>query len=304
MKNLRKISLLVILLLLLSELFARFFLGLGKVPVYIEDPSYEYIYAPSQHLKRFGNLIITNSFSMRSEEPATDAITILGFGDSILNGGAQTDQDSLATTILTKELTSSTGKKVQVLNVSANSWGPDNAFAYLKKHGNFNARLILLVVSSHDLHDVRHFKKVVGVHPAWPEKQPLCALTDGIFKYALPAIKAKLGNGYNEYANLGISFDPDTINPGFEEFIQYSRSSQIPLLVYLHPSRKESMAGRYDEDGRKIISILDSAGVACISPIDSFRDQHLYRDFIHLSSPGQRRMAELLHPYIRKMTGL
>lgn len=95
---------------------------------------------------------------------------VLGLGDSVLYGGVQTDQDSLAISIFS----SLTG--YQMLNISAGSWEPDNCAAYLKHFGTFNAKAIFLVVSSHDAHDNITHQPVVGIHPSYPNKQYTCAI--------------------------------------------------------------------------------------------------------------------------------
>src|SRR5687768_4522765 len=105
MKKLRKFLVVLLVLLVATELVARFVLGLGELPVYVASKEYEYIYAPGQDVKRFGNHILTNEFSMRSAPLSkADKVRILKFGDSVINGGAQTDHDSLASTILEKQL--------------------------------------------------------------------------------------------------------------------------------------------------------------------------------------------------------
>jgi hypothetical protein len=108
---------------------------------------------------------------MRSDEINSKAVTILGLGDSVINGGVLTDQDELATMILSKELTGALNRPVQVLNVSAGSWGPDNCNAYLDERGTFNMHVMLLVVSSHDAYDVMDFTPVVGINYSFPDKQ-------------------------------------------------------------------------------------------------------------------------------------
>ena len=85
---------------------------------------------------------------------------ILVFGDSVLNGGSLTDHKKLATTLLEKSLQKSCDPLIRVLNISAGSWGPDNAFSYLKKHGDFNASAIVLFFSSHDAHDNMYHEKI------------------------------------------------------------------------------------------------------------------------------------------------
>ena len=137
-----------IVLIVAVELFLRLYFGFCDTVLMKEDPNYEYIAQPSQDRFRFRNHIKYNALSMRSEEVDTSALLILGFGDSIINGGVQTDHDSLATTLLSDSLSNAENKKIQFLNISAGSWGPDNCFAYLKKHGNFGAKRIFLFVRS------------------------------------------------------------------------------------------------------------------------------------------------------------
>lgn len=81
-----------------------------------------------------------------------------------------TDQDSLATTRLCSELSAFMGKKVQVLNISAGSWGPDNCEAYLNRYGMFNGKVAFLVCSSHDAHDNINHQPVVDIDPGMPSR--------------------------------------------------------------------------------------------------------------------------------------
>ena len=96
-----------------------------------EDSAYEYIAIPQERY-RFGKHIFYNKYFQRNEElTSVDSIIICAFGDSFINGGAAIDQDSLATTKLTRYLSNKYNKSVKVLNISAGSWAPDNCFAYL-----------------------------------------------------------------------------------------------------------------------------------------------------------------------------
>jgi hypothetical protein len=281
--------------LIVAELFARFYLGLGNPPLYIEDPDYEYIYAPGQHVKRFGNIISTNEFSMRSKPLSKkDKVRILKIGDSIINGGSQTDDDSLASSILEKKLSAEFHDSVRVLNVGANSWGPDNAFAYIKKHGRFGASMIVLVFSSHDLKDNMHHQKVVGVHTAWPDKKPLCALSDGFFKYFVPFIKKKIDKNYSEYDYFQNVQNTGQLNSGWMSFFDYAKMENIELLIYLHPTKKETSNRAFDPNGKKLIEMFRQHNITYISGLEASLDGTCYRDFIHLNDKGQRKLAEKL----------
>ena len=127
------------------------------MPLYAASGKYEYMALPNQSGVRLGNRYYYNVFGMRSDEVNPHKKHILGLGDSVIYGGVQTDQDSLATSLFSAE----TG--MQMLNISAGSWGPDNCAAYLKEKGMFDAKGIFLLVSSHDAHDNMDFMPVVGI---------------------------------------------------------------------------------------------------------------------------------------------
>jgi hypothetical protein len=297
MKTWIKVFLLFVSVILLAELTLRFAVGLGELPVYIEDKDFEYIYAPNQKVKRFGNAIITNEFSMRSRSLSKgDKARILKIGDSIINGGAQISHDSLSSTILEKQLSLRAKDSIRVLNVGANSWGPDNAFAYLEKFGHFDASLLVWVISSHDLYDHRHFQKVVNVHPSWPGEQPFCAISDAFSKYLLPGVKNLLFSETDFEYRKG--FGNKQINPGFQKIFEYTTLNSLPVLVYLHPTLKEIEQGSYNDLGKRIIHLLEENDMSFLLGIEYGFDSSFYLDGVHLNNKGHRRMAEVLYPQI------
>jgi hypothetical protein len=295
----RKFILFAVGLLLLCQLIAYFYLGLGSIPIYVENKYYEYIYAPNQDLHRFGNHIKTNSLGLRSPEfNKKDKIRILKIGDSVINGGAHVDQDNLSSSLLTKMLTQDLKKQIGVYNISAQSWGPDNAFEFIKQHGDFNANIFLLVFSSHDLHDNMHFKKVVGNHKAWPNAQPLCALTDAWYRYAWPKVKSFFGGKSDEYDYL-FDFDNSKLNSGWKNFINYAAKNKIKLIVYLHPTKNELKNKSYDKYGKQIIQMLDSNNIQLIKGMELGMAPNSYRDMIHLNEQGHKDMAKGLSPILK-----
>lgn len=132
MKKVVYITAVVGLLLIGGELFARFVLGLGDPPLSIADREIDYLFAPNQNCNRFGNAIIYNNYSMRTGFDITNdgRKRIFVVGDSVVNGGAMTDHNRLATTLLQNEL----GDCYAVCNVSAGSWGLGNCVAYFNKN--------------------------------------------------------------------------------------------------------------------------------------------------------------------------
>ncbi len=289
--------LLPVVLLLVAESIARYAVGLGDTAVFIEAKGYEYILAPDQEAYRFGNRIATNRYSMRSKPlKNSDKKRILKIGDSIIFGGNHVDQDSLSSSILEKELQQTRDASNRVLNISAPSWGPDNALAYLQHYGHFNAGMLVLVFSSHDLYDNRHFRKVVGQHRAWPDRKPLLALTDGWSGYIWPKIR-QWSTNYNEYAYLD-GFDDSTVNPGWEGLIQYAGNHSLELVVYLHPEKGENQKKAFNSNGKQLQEMLADRGALLVSGLETGLTNEDYHDHIHLLASGHRKMAKALKPYL------
>jgi len=261
-----------------------------------EDLDFEYIPQPDQDRHRFGKHIYYNHFSMRSEEVDSTAEIILGFGDSIFNGGTFLDQDSIASTILSKNLTKQKGHKIQFLNISSGSWGPDNCFAYLKKYGNFNCKEIYLIVSSHDAYDNMNFEKVVGVHFRYPNKQYKLALLELVDRYIIPETKKKLG--MNIYKTEESVIDKKRINTGFnsgfDDFYEYATKNKLPLTIYLHASKSEINQNQYNEQGIEIINFAKSRGIPLLTDLQNGITANDLRDKIHYSNSGQKKMAEII----------
>ena len=83
-------------LLIVVEIVLRLVWGFGKMPLYAASDKYEYMALPNQSGVRLGNRYYYNVFGMRSDEVNPHKKHILGLGDSVIYGGVQTDQDSLA----------------------------------------------------------------------------------------------------------------------------------------------------------------------------------------------------------------
>jgi hypothetical protein len=271
--------------------------GFAHAPLYRASDKYEYMCLPNQDGVRFGNHYHYNSYSQRSDEPDSTKTIVLGLGDSVIYGGVQCDQDDLATSIFTRE----TG--MQMLNISAGSWGPDNCAAYLDENGLFTARAMFLLVSSHDAHDNMTFQPTVGVHKSYPDHQYLLAWSELLDRYILPRfIKPKqqpLDPDQQVLAGTGIRKDGPVFNPGFDRLKAQADSVGIPLLVYLHADQEELSAGAYNDQGEEIMAWCAANDVPLIRELDYHLTTADYRDGIHLSAAGQRRVADIMEEWIK-----
>lgn len=304
-----KVRLLIVvalLFLILCEVILREGWGFCDTVLMQESERYEYIAQPNQDRMRFRHHVIYNSLSMRSSELQKGSVRILGLGDSVINGGVLTDQDSLATTLLSSALSDTLHQEVQILNISAGSWGPDNCNAYLEEKGYFDAKVMLLVVSSHDAYDNMDFKPTVGVHVSFPSKQYISAIVELFDRYLIPKVKdwfhektlnQQLADFEEEH---GIKKDGKCFNPGFAALKQKADSLQIPMIIYLHAERSEWKDKKYNLQGQKIIEFAQQENILIIKDLDADINENWYRenDNIHLSQYGQHQMAELIYPYL------
>lgn len=278
--------------------------GFGKMPLYAASDKWEYMVLPNQQGVRLGNRYYYNAYSQRSAEVDSTKVHVLGLGDSVIHGGVQTDQDDLATSLFTDE----TG--IQMLNISAGSWDPDNCAAYLREYGTFDAVGVFLLVSSHDAHDNMDFNPTVGVYPSFPDKQYCCAMAEVICRYIWPRYISKL-------FKKDAAEDPDQrvlsgsirkggkeFNKGFDEIKAICDADSIPLVVYLHAVKNELKAGHYDDQGQEIISWCEENSVRLIQSLDYTFSEDDYRDKIHINKKGQRKVANIMEAALVNKHGL
>ena len=290
--------------LVLIEIVLRISFGFCDALLYQSSDKYEYIAQPNQIRHRFGARLLTNSYSQRSEEPDSTKVKILGLGDSVIFGGSWMDHDSLATTLFSNET------DMQMLNISAGSWGPDNCVAYLKEKGTFSAKAMVLVCSSHDAYDAMSFVPVVGVWPNYPGKQYKVAIWEAIERYMIPCIKAKMNT--KQYADPDAEVkkraaDRQVIQKspyfvkGFDNLKQMADSLSIPFWIYLHAELGELKQRRYNDMGQQIILWADSARVPLVNGIEERERPEMYHDAIHFNEKGQRHLAGILEKIINHL---
>lgn len=287
------------ILIALLEFTLRFVFGFCDAVLYQSSPAYEYIAQPNQHRYRFFSHIDYNSYSQRSEEPDSTKTVVLGLGDSVIFGGTMLDQDSIATTLFSKE----TG--MQMLNISSGSWGPDNCAAYLKEKGTFGAKAMVLVCSSHDAFDVMSHVPVVGIFSEYPERQYKLAIWELLDRYLLPMVKDWMGRTQlvdpdAQVVKGGVAKKSLIFDPGFDQLLQISKEKKIPFIIYLHPEVGEVMAQQYKEGGKLIMEWAEKHHVKLVKGLDEDITTDMYRDVIHLNEKGQRNLANSLEKIIRK----
>ncbi|MBL9060304.1 MAG: hypothetical protein JNK88_09820 [Mangrovicoccus sp.] len=275
----------------LAEAAAR--LLIGPPVLYQSDPVYEYRLRPGQDHRRFGHRILVNGVGMRSDAldpvPAPGTVRLLVLGDSVVNGGAETGHGDLATTRLDGQVLG--GRQLEVLNLSAGSWGPGNMRAVLERFGSFGADGLILVLSGHDLTDDRRYgPRDPVVHP---ETAPPSILWNSLRRYLWPRIR------------------PGAVAPPAPPAPQPGEARQslaallsgavagpagpLPRCVVLHRSLDGS-------DGAALATIAAmalAAGVPVVADAGFLDPARAYRDGIHLTAAGQAQLAGALEACAR-----
>ena len=287
------------IIVVLAELIARYGLGLGDPPIAVGDAEIDYIFAPNQDCNRFGNRIVYNDASMRCD---FDVLTgragegIFVVGDSVVNGGVLTDHKDLATTILQEQFDQSR-KNIQVCNVSAGSWGPGNYAAYLGKHNDLVGTndIVVVEVNSHDLWEDDPTKaggKMVGKDNFLIDHKPWCALWDGFDRYFIPRVRRWLGK-----AQVNTKIDV----PKWEKDTESERAKyNLQMLdeIYALPWKKKFLL--LWRSKQETVEDKETVGESVFRKYAISRDIPIihislsesdYRDTIHPSIQGQRKMA-------------
>lgn len=291
-------SLLLCFAIIIVELCLKFFLGLGNPPLYIHSDKYQYIYAPNQNVKRFGARTITNSYSMRSRELSDeDGIRILKIGDSITNGGAIIDHEKLSSTLLENRLQSIYESKIRVLNISSGGWSPEHEFAYLEKNGLFNAKLMLVEWNGEDLYSKMNLDKVAGINSNMPESKPRFAIQELFNRYIIPELQ---GTSHRDGKVNFVENEEkiDRNEKAINDFIALSEANMIPLIVYLHPNKKELLSKTLDARSLALLELLKSKNVIVYNGLNIMRPE-FYRDGIHINEEGHKRISDFFTPILR-----
>lgn len=296
-------------LLILAEIGLRVFFGFGNPLIYQSDGDIGYLLVPDQKTRRFGNRIEINRYSMRSSAipPVPDPTTlrILLLGDSIVNGGWWTDQSDIISEMLARELRPTVAENpdqpnLEVLNVSANSWGPPNQLAYLQKFGTFRAGGLVLVINTDDLFTKPPNPGIVGSDRNYPARRPALALLEVLSRYRSPG---------QPTAASPPTPDPVGYNLGAVAEIQaIAVKNEIPFVLAMTPLLREiGEPGPRDYEikaRQRLTELTESQEIFYIDFLPLFnaaeQPETLYRDHIHLSVKGNQFVTQILTENLKK----
>lgn len=282
-------------LFLAGEIVVRWMFRTNCYPLYATHPTIEYLLKPSQHFVCDSKTFKTNRWSMRSPDfprnKSLEEIRVMVFGDSVVHG-FRLDQNELATSLLAVDLEQVLRRQAVVGNISAPSWGVPNCLAYEQAYGFFDADVVVLVFSSHDLYDVPTFE------PLSPIYQPQTR-----FHVVLPFGIQKLFGWLKHNGLQPLHDTPDkNLKPleaiclkALEDLYQDLQKQAISLLLVLHYQQDELSA----EMTNVFMDWARSKEVRIVSDREALRGalnagKNPYQDMIHLNELGQNLLEAVI----------
>ncbi|MDJ0554532.1 MAG: SGNH/GDSL hydrolase family protein [Microcoleaceae cyanobacterium MO_207.B10] len=298
------ISTVIIGLVGLLEISLRLVVGFGNPLTYTADNKIGYLLTPNQNVSRFGKRIKINQYSMRSNpiKPLTDnsIVRIFLLGDSVANGCWWTDQKDTISEIIQRYLSENLGnnQNIEVLNASANSWGPRNELAYVEKFGLFDAEIIVLLINTDDLFAKAPSSLVVGSDRNYPDKKPPSAISEVISRYFLSA--PKVPEVHEEGDRVGLNLEAIK---KIQEIAQQNNSKFMLAMTPLLREVGEPGPRDYEIKTRqRLEEFTQTENILYLDFLDIFKSVSqsgsLYRDHIHLSPQGNQVVSETISKLI------
>jgi hypothetical protein len=286
--------------LLLLEGALRWTIGLGKPPLYEGDPEIGYLLAPNQTTRRMGNRIAINQFSMRSDpfsvKRPQGVVRFFLIGDSLVNGGWWTDQSATLSALMQQQISQVLDKSVEVLNAAANSWGPRNQLAYLKRFGLFESQVLVLLINTDDLFATAPTALPVGRDRNYPNRLPTSAISELLLSrfsrpQPIPGMKEVMAEpGDRVGKNLAAIAAMNAI----------ARQGNASFIVGFTPLKREADGSEmrdYEKKARqRLHDWAKQQDITLIDFLPAFQTHttDLYRDHIHLSPQGNQQVSQSL----------
>ncbi len=291
----------------LIEITLRLGFGFGRPPLYVADPSMGYRLAPNQNIRRFGNRILINQYSMRAGEispiPTPNHFRLFLLGDSLANGNWWTDQEDILSALIARDLQPILSEQytvVEPLNASANSWGPRNQTAYLQRYGTFGASVLVLLLNTDDLFGTQPTDLQVGRDRNYPDRNPPFALAE-LFSRLLDRLFKMNSSipGLEDIQNEGGDRVRKNLS-AIDLIYRQTSAENAKFLLVLSPLKREIPGPRdYEIAARQ--RLQDWALENKISYVDLLptfqkhpNTDTLYRDHIHLSPLGNQLVSSII----------
>jgi GDSL-like Lipase/Acylhydrolase family len=301
-----RVNIILIILGILVGIFALLegglrYVGFGNPLLYKADDEIGYLLTPNQQVRRMNNRISINQYSMRSDgldgKLSENTLRIFLIGDSIANGGWWTDQSETISSLLQQQFNNSKFSQVEVLNASANSWGPRNQLAYLKRYGLFNSQVVILLLNTEDFFSGVPSSEAVGRDFNYPERKPMLAVIELLNRY--------IPNSKNTVDSIKKPREKDVVSINLEaikEIQAICRDNNTQLLIALTPllSEVEHSPREFQQRAKnRLFELVKQESIPFIDFLPHFKKvqspSSIYRDRIHITPEGNKIVSQVLN---------
>lgn len=289
---------LLIVLLSAAEVAGRA-VGL-HTPIIYETTDYGYRVVPEQNIHRFGRHAFFNAEGMRSPPiaalPAASTVRVLFLGDSVTNGAIHIDQDDTYPNVA-ERLMRRRFPAIETLNASAPGWATGNELGWLRRHGSYGSRFVVLTISTHDLFQPDAPGSVVGQHPSFPARPPTLALQEFFVRYVQPFLSQRF-----EIADPGVGAlrDPDQPARSILNVLSIDdavRASNAELVVVFLEERTDRGDDTLTKGAKRVFfASMASRAIPVLTfatRIERFGHESLFFDEVHPNVEGNRLIAEM-----------
>jgi hypothetical protein len=283
------------------------YVGFGNPLLYQADPEIGYLLSPKQKVRRMNKQILINEYSMRSnsleKKRPENTLRVFLLGDSIANGGWWTDQPETISSLIEKQLRNSKYSQVEVLNASANSWGPRNQLAYLKRYGFFESQVLILLLNTDDFYTSVPSSLKVGKDINYPDHKPQSAISELLNRY-MPYPKPTTDNipKLKEKDIVGINL------AAVREIHQACQANHTQLIIAITPLLEEVEQSTKDFQQRaknRLTELAKTESIPLIDFLPLFKQveapNSIYRDRIHITLEGNKIVSQTLSEEIEKI---
>lgn len=299
------------------EGYLRWGVGLGDPPLWMSDPGTEYKLVPGQDCWRWGNHFVVNDLGMRAgpfsrTRSVADVLRVVIVGDSVVNGGTLLDQDDLVSEMLRRRLEAVTDRPVEVGNVSAGSWGPENMAAAFKQMDLEGLDVVIVVVSSHDLTDVPTFAPLS--ERDHPSVKPWSATGEALVRYGPPLWRyltnqRRVGEASDSIYRPAIDMvAAERSLEALRSLYEEARRTGAQAVMLVHPTAEELSNGRLHANGRAMLAEAGDLGVRGVDGVayltEAAKTHKLaYRDIIHPGPGTNEAYAALFEGLVVELAG-
>jgi hypothetical protein len=291
----------LLFILVISEIFLRFYMGLGNPVLYQSSPLYGYRPQPNQSVKRFyGSEIKINNLGLRalSDWDSNLDNKILFMGNSVTYGGSYIDNKDLFSTKAAEELPGYAAG-----NAGVNGWGIGNIKAFIIDYQFLPAKIYVSVLQEMDFY--RGLSKLSG-KPFWAHK-PTFAWQEILYFFFYDRTQS-IYNGHDRFINekeKDITVMHSTID--LKELDNFLKSKGFIHLIYISPNKPQLLSERtIDPYVKKHLSDIEIKvcylkDKQVIKELTKDQILTIFHDFSHLSKEGHELWGKLIGDDLKEL---